>query len=86
MSCTWKIRLSLNKNQESRILKKILKNEKIAIFLSCKDLLFSLGNYVWDEKLSIVTPFEPDKFPFTSRPRITLHIGGKGKEKSPLEL
>ena len=29
------------------------------------------------EKLSIVTPFEPDKFPFISRPRITLHIGGQ---------
>ena len=27
------------------------------------------------EKLSIVTPFEPDKFPSISRPRITLRIG-----------
>ena len=56
---------------------------------SCKDSLFSLGNYVWDEKwpsfiipsliwkLSIVTPFEPDKFLSISRPKITLHTGGQ---------
>ena len=56
-------------------------------FFSYKELLFSLGNYVWDEKwpffiipsltwkLSIVTPFEPDEVPSLSRPKITLHTG-----------
>ena len=33
------------------------------------------------EKLSIVTPFEPDKFSSISRPRITLHIGGQRRRK-----
>ena len=33
------------------------------------------------EKLSIVTPFEPDKFPSISRPRITLHIGGQRRRE-----
>ena len=51
MSCTWKIQLSPNENQESQIQKNVLKNdEKTEIFFSCKDSLFSLGNYVWDEK------------------------------------
>ena len=33
------------------------------------------------EKLSIVTPFEPDKFPFISRPRITLHTKGQRRRE-----
>ena len=33
------------------------------------------------EKLSIVTPFEPNKFPSISWPRITLRIGGQRRRK-----
>ena len=93
MSCTWKIRLSPNENQEIQIQKK-MKKMKNYNFFSCKDSLFSLGNYVWDEKfpffnhpvidiekLSIVTSFEPDKFLFISRPRITFHIGGQKRRE-----
>ena len=53
MSCTWKIRLILNKNQESEkeMLKKMMeKLHKYKSFFSCKELLFSLGNCVWNEK------------------------------------
>ena len=32
-------------------------------------------------KLSIVTSFEPDKFPSISRPRITLHIEGQKRRE-----
>ena len=97
MSCTWKFWLSLNENQECQK-KGDKKSHKHKSFPSCKESPFSLGNYAWDEKwpsfiipsliknLSIVTPFEPDKFPSISRSRTTLHIGGKGKEKSSLEL
>ena len=54
MSCTWKIRLSLNENQESRknIEKMTKKLQKHKSFFSSKESLFSLGNYVWDEKWS----------------------------------
>ena len=52
MPCTWKIRLSLNENQECK--KKCKKNDekshKHKSFFSRKESLFSLGNYVWDEK------------------------------------
>ena len=50
MSCTWKIRLSLNENQESQIQKMCWKTA--IIFFSYKDSLFGLGNYVWDKKWS----------------------------------
>ena len=33
------------------------------------------------EKLSIVTPFEPDKFPSISRPRITPHMRGQKRRE-----
>ena len=48
MSCTQKIQLSPNENQESQIQKNVLKrnDEKLQSFFSCKDSLFSLGNYV----------------------------------------
>ena len=51
-SCTWKIWLSLNKNQEA---KKCWENDEKELykhksFFSYKELLFSLGNYIWDEK------------------------------------
>ena len=49
MSCTWKIRLSLNKNQEAKF-KKNLKKMKNCNLFPLRELLFSLGNYVWDEK------------------------------------
>ena len=76
-----KIRLSLNKNQESKKnVEKMMKNciHMNHFFSSCKESLFSLGNYVWDEKLpsfiipslmeklSIVTLFEPDNFSFNN--------------------
>ena len=81
MSCTWKIRSGLNKNQESK--KKCWKkwwklDTHESLFSSCKESLFSLGDYVWDEKwpsfitpsliekLSIVIPFEPDNFSFNN--------------------
>ena len=91
-----KIRLSLNKNQEGRkkMLKKMMKNcINTNHFFPCKESLFSLGNYVWDEKwssfiipsliwkLSIVTPFEPNKFLLIPWPRITLHTGGQVLKK-----
>ena len=52
MSCTWKIWLSPNENQESQIQKKMCwkNDEKLQSYFSYKDSLFSLGNYVWDEK------------------------------------
>ena len=46
-----KIRLSLNENQENQ--KCVENNEKLykhKSFFSCKESLFSLGNYVWNEK------------------------------------
>ena len=33
------------------------------------------------EKLSIVTPFEPDKFPSMSQPRITFHTRGQSRRE-----
>ena len=81
---------SIKPKWESRMSKKMMKNRiNTNHFPFCKELLFSLGNYVWDEKwpsfiipsliwkLSIVTPFEPDKFSSISRSRITLHTGGQ---------
>ena len=52
MPCTWKIQLSLDKNQEA---KKSWENDEKELykhksFFSCKELLFSLSNYIWDEK------------------------------------
>ena len=67
-------RESRKKNVE-KMMKKLHKHKS---FFSCKESLFSLGNYVWDEKwpsfiipsliekLSIVTPFEPDNFSFNN--------------------
>ena len=96
ISCTWEIWLSPNKNQESQIqkLKKMTRKlHKHKSFFSCKELLFSLDNYVWDEKwpsfitpsliskLSIVTLFEPDKFPSLSRPKITPHTERQRQRK-----
>ena len=54
MSCTWKIRLSLNENQESRknVEKMMKKLHKHKSFFSCKESLFSLVNYVSYEKWS----------------------------------
>ena len=34
------------------------------------------------EKLSIVTPFKPDKFLSISQPRITLYIGGQRRRET----
>ena len=56
MSCTWRIRLILRKNQEAKkeMLRKWWKNCKNCKntnnFFFCKELLFSLGNCVWNEK------------------------------------
>ena len=60
MSCTWKIRLNLNENHESQIQEKMWekmtkKLHKHKSFFSCKELLFSLGNCVWNEKWSSFT-------------------------------
>ena len=64
------------------------KNQSFLILLS-KELLFSLNNYVWDEKWSffsilslienypIAIPFELDDFPSNPWPRITLYTRGK---------
>ena len=47
MSCTWKIRLSPNENQESQIQKKIEKNEKTAVDAPfCSSYLFCF-NACW---------------------------------------
>ena len=70
---------SIKSKQESR---KQKNDEKLhtheSFFSSCKESLFSLGNYVWNEKLSsfiipslieklsIVTLFEPDNFSFNN--------------------
>ena len=63
-------------------------------FFSYKESLFSLGNYVWDEKwpsfiippliwkLSIVTPFELDKFHLYPNQGSPSTLGGKGEEKA----
>ena len=91
MSCTWEIQLSLDENQEKTNSKSVELHE-YNMFFSYKKLLFGLGNYVWNEKwpsfiipsliwkLSIVTPFEPNKFPSISRPRITPTLGAKEKK------
>ena len=52
ISCTWKIRLSLNENREAKknVEKMMKKMHKHKLFFSCKELLFSLGNYIWGEK------------------------------------
>ena len=74
---------SINSKQESRKQNKCWKNDENCIhtnhfFSSYKESLFSLGDYVWDEKwpsfitpsliekLSIVTPFELDNFSFNN--------------------
>ena len=53
MSCTWKI--WVESKWKSRIKKKMLKKwwkncKNTNHSFSCKDLLFSLGNYIWNEK------------------------------------
>ena len=67
-------------------------------FFSCKDLLFNLGNRVWNEKWpsfiipSLIKkfinslPFEPDNFLLYLNQGSTSTPGGKGEEKSPLKL
>ena len=94
MSYTWKFWLSLNENQEKNVDKMMKNCKNTNHFFSCKELLFNLGNCVWNEKwpsfiilhwcrkLSIVTPFEPDDFLSITRPRIILHTRGKGKRYS----
>ena len=99
MSCIWKIRLSPNKNQESQIQKMCWKKlHKHKSFVSCKELLFSLGNYVWDEKwpyfiilsliwkLSIVTLLSLINFLLYPNQESPSTLGGKGKEKFSLKL
>ena len=93
MSCTWKIRLSLNKNQEEKNVEKIMKKLQIhKSFFSCKELLFSLGDCVWNEKwpsfiilhwcrkLSDSLPFEPDNFLQKPDQGSLPTLGSKGKK------
>ena len=82
-------RESRKKNVE-KMMKKLHKHKS---FFSYKELLFNLGNYVWDEKwpsfitlsliekLSIITPFEPDNFSFNNPTKDhPLYWGAKKKD------
>ena len=85
-----------SKRESRKNVDKMMKNCKNTNhFSSCKELLFSLGDCVWNEKwpsfiilhwyrkLSDSLPFEPDNFSFNNPTEDHPHTGGQ-KEKGTL--